>query len=98
MQADRNLNRAPLEDALGDTLAAVADLGDEDLKLVQNFVDALATLAAFRARSGANQRAEKPPQVHRWSSHGGHHLDGRGITPHRSDHLHVANSPVTMMG
>jgi transcriptional regulator with XRE-family HTH domain len=41
--------RSALEDALGTNLAAVADLDAEDLKSVQNFVDALATRARIKA-------------------------------------------------
>ena len=35
--------RSPVEDALGENLAAIAELDDDDVKSVQNFVDALAT-------------------------------------------------------
>jgi len=41
--------RSPVEDALGENLAAIAELDDDDVKSVQNFVDALATRARIKA-------------------------------------------------
>jgi transcriptional regulator with XRE-family HTH domain len=47
--------RRPLhsaEDVLGDRLAAITELGDEDLKLVLGFIDALVTKNRLKALAG----------------------------------------------
>ncbi len=50
--AGRRPFRSSVEDALGDNLLAVTELGDDDLKSVQNFVDALVTRARLKALAG----------------------------------------------
>jgi hypothetical protein len=42
------------QDALGDNLAAIAELGDDDLHSVQDFVDALITQARLKTLSGGS--------------------------------------------
>ena len=53
----------PIEDALGDHLAAVAELGDEDLHSVQNFVDALITRARLKTLAGGKRLTLPVPEV-----------------------------------
>ncbi len=45
---------AYIGDALGDNLAAIAELGDDDLHSVQNFVDALITRARLKTLAGGS--------------------------------------------
>ena len=52
--APRRPFRSPIEDALGDNLAAIAELGDDDLHSVQNFVDALITRARLKTLAGGS--------------------------------------------
>jgi transcriptional regulator with XRE-family HTH domain len=52
--APRRVFRSPIEDALGGSLSAVTELGDEDLHSVQNFVDALITRARLKALAGGS--------------------------------------------
>jgi len=46
--------RSPIEGALGDNLAPIAELGDDDLHSVQNFVDALITRARLKTLAGGS--------------------------------------------
>lgn len=50
-----DIPRRPLhsaEDALGDRLATIAELGDDDLHLALSFIDALVTKNRLRALAG----------------------------------------------